>query len=706
MKTFIKLFILGLLLFPSCAFAQTQKMSKKFTGEFEWNFIGDYTFSGFRKENGEGVFDGSFQMVAKIDEKFNTYKRRYTATLKGSYTLKGSHSMGKLHGPMSLDANLNLNASNGDKLNNKYTFRGNFKNGNPDGNFIVDYPSYGIKVNVNYKDGILVGAYYVKGRDERSWNFSISGTLTSTGLPTGTWKFDTSSVYEMTFINGVVVNQSDYDYDLSVKAKDFASGKVSEEDLMKENICVIERNLALATKASLQIYHKGIDWSKLGLRRFNLSDTINYRCLDRLSTLSEEGYNKFKDAVREAIRTREKDSYKFVRQAYYYATSFHEHIDKERNNLSYANINRVDLVDLKPYVVGYPNWDSGVVRVYFTQEQVDEISQVIHESYLAQLDSISVSQIEKENSRYGSLYKDFKPHESNSNILIYQSGTYKYYVSSDAYEDYYIQNGKGAEILEILPADRHDIIKSKIKEFYDGLLMKVCDKFNSYSKHDQWRKIAGDSNAYMLEYKAVGNVERNNGGYILPSTVKIATKTSDDSANNCIRYKTFSFNVYFTYSNGTITISQESLYSQYFKRIKNEFDIIDELDLTIQQNNSKIAAEATDVYELFTTYQNSLDFTIHNGKLESAIKSRENFILLQNDVFKFIELRTTINNNHVNITDLKSTAPAIYKAYITYYSKYNPEWSPNVDFEKINALIDIQNRYYGTFDGNNHTISR
>lgn len=752
-----RILLLAICLCMACvAFAQTQKGSQRFCGSFDWDFMGDYTFNGIKQENGENIFDGPFQMSAKIDQNFNNYKNRYNATLKGSYLLKGSHSKGKLHGPMSLDATLNLSASNGDRANYKYTFRGNFKNGLPDGNFVVDYPSYNIKVNVNYKDGILVGAYSVKGRDEKYCFFSISGTLTSTGLPTGTWKFDTSTVYEKTFSNGVVVNQYDYDPDLCVKAKDFASGKISEEELMKENICVRVGNMALASKASMQIYHKGIDWDRLGLRRFNLSDTINYRYLDRLSTLSEEGLNKYKEGIVKAVRTGERDPYSFVRQAYYSANKLPENIEED-SNMHYFTINSVELNELKPYVIGYPDWSDGVVRVYFTPEQVDEIKQVIEEARLECIDSIPIDKLSISSIKY----TDFKPLDSDSNIMVYTNNDYIHYVSIGAYEDYFVQEGLGAEILNMSTDERRDILAAKKKEFDDKLAGRALELIDSFFYMDYWNSLFKESERLGYQVHEIKTPSSNH--YELSATVKIADNTNYD--DGYVKYKSYKFNIYFEYKHDyyggekQVQIdSNKTFMSSNFTRVRNEFDVIDDLGITININNCKVKSEAEDayqvielyqnsldftitddnlqsaidvrenfiayqnevikfvdlrkqldeeiaqnsikiktlsidLYELYILYQNSIDFRIKDNILQSAIESREKFILFQNDVFKFIELRNTIDNNHVNITSLKSSASAIYKAYNTYYSKCNLVWNPNVDFEKINALIDIQNRY-------------
>ena len=50
-------------------------------------------------------------------------------------------------------------------------------------------------------------------------------------------------------------------------------------------------------------------------------------------------------------------------------------------------------------------------------------------------------------------------------------------------------------------------------------------------------------------------------------------------------------------------------------------------------------------------------------------------------------------SNNLKIKNLKSAAPNIYKAYVNYSKMCDVSWKTDVNFETINSLIDIQEKY-------------
>ena len=477
MKTITRIFIWGLLLFPMCAFAQTQKESIIFSADSGCpiDFVGDYTYQFIRQQDGTKLEQGPFDMKASINQEFE-YKRFWKATVKGTYNLNGSHSKGNLNGPLTMSANLSISATNGDKATYSTSFRGNFKNGVPEGNFNVDHKyALPIKVNVNYKDGVLVGSYYVKGWDDCRLPFTTSGTLTSNGELTGTWTFeDAETKRYVTFANGVAIKQYDYDDDLCAKAKAYASGSISKESLLNDNICVLTGSLMLGKDAWTQILHKGIAWGKLGGYTFANAESIEYYYLKRLIMLSPEGYEKFKNGLVEYIKfggervqstaDYEPEDIRIKSAAYYNANNLR--FDKECG-LYCMGVNMNFEVFAK-YCVG--PIENTYCMVYFTMDQYNEIQQLMHETRMLNIDKVPITDINYPVS--GLEYKivdDFKQCPFDTNVIVYYDHYSNdrhrrdevLYYSRDVFEDYFIALGCVETILKVSPQDRYDIINHK-----------------------------------------------------------------------------------------------------------------------------------------------------------------------------------------------------------------------------------------------------
>lgn len=478
MKTITRLFIWGLLLFPLYAFAQTHKESIIFSADSggPMDFVGDYTYQFIRQQDGSKLEQGPFDMKASINQEFE-YKLLWRATVKGTYNLNGSHSNGNLNGPLTMSANLTMSATNGDNGTYSTLFRGNFKNGVPEGNFTVDHKyTQPIKVNVNYKDGVLVGSYYVKGWDDHSLPFMTSGTLTSNGELTGTWTFENLKEKRyVTFANGVAIKQHDYDTDMCAKAKAYASGSISKESLLKDNICVLKGSLMLGRDAWTQILHNGIDWEKLGGYTFANAESIEYYYLKRLILLSPEGYEKFKNGLVEYIKfggkrvqptaDYEPEDIRIKSAAYYNANNLT--LD-EKCGLYYMGVNMNFEVFAK-YCVG--PIEKTHCKVYFTMDQYDEIQQLMHEARMLSIDKVPIADLEY-SVRSGYEHKivaDFKQCPFDTNVIVYHDlysiDRHKrdevLYYSRDVFEDYFIAQGCAKTILEASPQDRHDIINKK-----------------------------------------------------------------------------------------------------------------------------------------------------------------------------------------------------------------------------------------------------
>lgn len=355
---------LTLMLFSQIIFAQRQQVSGFFYADLPYGIHGDYKYGYVVEENGKNTLDGPFTMIGSIDESKDGYKYWYTVRATGKYNLKGNHSHGNLHGPMTLNANLNISVSNGEKGSFKYFLNGNYKNGIPDGNFVVNYEGELLeKVNVTYKDGVLVGSYYASGANTEDLGFEIKGTLTQDGKMTGEWII-TNKTRE--FLNGVEITT--YDKELKDKAKLYAEGKMTKKELENEGIYVASDKINLGSRVKKIILNDIINYEELGFCDFSKSNDVYYEYLMKLPTIGDAGFKLFISD--------------------FLSDSMARHICSGDENGEFLGYIQYDWI-IKRYFIsllrddkysqfckGYPKWN-GLTKIYLSAAQVEEFTKAI-----------------------------------------------------------------------------------------------------------------------------------------------------------------------------------------------------------------------------------------------------------------------------------------------------------------------------------------
>lgn len=676
------------------AFAQRQKATDSFLAIFEWNFVGDYTYQYIRQDNGNEVLDGPFTMVASINERNLPYGW-YKANVTGKYNLKGTHSNGDLHGALTLDASMAASATNGERESRTYTFRGNFKNGYPHGNFRVEYPSYGVKVNVNYKDGILVGQFYVKAIGDDSLPCTTTGTFTSDGRMTGAWKYETvHGTKQVTFSNGVITNGSTYDSSLSAKAKAYASGTITKEKLLKENIFVKVDSMELGRDVYAQILTDGIPFEKLGGYDFSLSRYVKFYYLERIPTFSTEGLVKFAETIDPSVNPSEALDY------------------KPSMGLHYCTVYKDS--ELAQYCLGSPSWDYGMEHVYFTEDQYQELMTLIHEQKMQCVDS---KPFEELNSYNGPIEENLVSYFSMSpceeNIVVYTSGAVQYYYKVETFEDYYICRGYGGDVMKVVPESRQEIVSAKIQYYLEELkkfyLTETTNWFNNnivnVPASDIVQKLRCPVEYLPIISYQADSIESMEDGksYEIISTVCVADIKSDSSMNPVlgeVRYKTYRLNVYLTQdSAGNMMIDEDKTFSDAnFDRLKNDYDTIDALDAKIAENDEKIKALSKNSFKsgfgVYTSYKKSINMSVNHKDLQASIDVRNNFLSVQNNVFVFVDEVKALRDKDQDVLARCADRSDVTKAYSSYLKARDLSWSPEWKSEMLEGYLAVQDGVY------------
>ena len=187
-KIFIFMFSV-FLMNTNLVLAQRQEITEKYTASYPDTYVGipgTLKYSCIVAEDGSLIKDGPLSINCKLN-KTNVNG----TTVSGTYTLTTTYSNGMINGAMSSKYELVMTNKKGTETA-VVTFKGNFKNGVPHGNFVINNNVDNINLNVNYNNGKLVGAL--------SCN-KLKGKLNDQSKPIGTWG-------DQQFQNGVLITET------------------------------------------------------------------------------------------------------------------------------------------------------------------------------------------------------------------------------------------------------------------------------------------------------------------------------------------------------------------------------------------------------------------------------------------------------------------------------------------------------------------
>lgn len=272
-------------------------------------------------------------------------------TITGNYVLNAAAKNGNLNGSMSVKANYHgvKQLFRGQEVEDyAYSFSGSFINGVPNGTFTAKATNFGSST-VTYKQGVLVGSYYVDEIiDDRI--LTIKGSFNDSGKMVGVWdikKFGDTEVWE--FVNGVRVRMSSKQSESTPKqiemAKKYASGAITKEALEEEGYFPVQDSIALGDYSSDLYFLKFIaDWDKLPGRDFKKGFWVKYTYLYNILPIPK---TKFEEILSEYKQTG-KTHYPFVQ---------------------YDQL-------VKAYTIKYPT-DNGVICRRFTNEQLHQVKEAV-----------------------------------------------------------------------------------------------------------------------------------------------------------------------------------------------------------------------------------------------------------------------------------------------------------------------------------------
>lgn len=706
-----------MLMFAGVAASAQQRhlAQEKFLCEMLWNVVGDYEYNYIVGENGARQLDGPFSMTADFTDRNLTYEYVHKMDVAVKYSLTGANSVGYLHGPLTMQCEINFNATNGYKSTASYLYKGNFKNGLPDGNFNLTYIDDNTdKVNVNYKDGILVGSYYINCiRDNMP--VEIVGNLTQDGKPDGIWSMDfAGDIDTLSFQNGVLVSSEDYNDELLTKARQYASGAISEKDLNNENIHLIRESLLLGEYAYDVILRRdGINYDKLGGYSFTDSKEVSFVRLYQLPMLTDEGYQMLKDEFLQAEPTP------------IYSEMPIQTIDsnmREYNGrIAYSNDAKLHYICIgketkyAQYCTCTPDWSHYVAYIYLTEEQMSDLNKALHDYRI--LNAVTATKLAEIMSLTDDDVKSFNTLSSNMTTCKYDSNYYVYYyelhkkfmyVDAASWEELGITTHSHEKILEMAPESR----KAKLQEKITAFLLKEREDAMATCKaalegvkgqpltHSAYRNsdffVCDDPSDVTLSCSAVAPiVSYEIKGAILDNEEDLDRRYKVNVILN-VGKEDGAYSTYDTYlylDNMGRILQKESFDLSKATYIRNKYDDIAEIKEVIESNAAeirKLTLSHSDIMKSYQAFHNSYDMNPDHSDLDGTINRLNEFIKIQNDCKIFITARENVLKEDLNVKRTINKCADVSKAYSTYMKSVDLDWTPDGGLDKIKEVAILQ----------------
>ena len=243
------------------------------------------TYNCISNEDGDAIKNGPLTIRGSLNLSPNSYTQ-----VKASYGLTANYSKGKLNGAIKGVGSTYYKKIN-QSVESKYSLTGSFINGVPNGNFVASYEegtSYSENVNVTYKDGKLTGSYiYKMGKS------SISGTISSNGKLTGTWKMKGASYV---FQNGVLIKQDDGEKStpnsLQEISRKLANNSITVEQLEKDGYICVNESFEFGREMEY-ILSECYGLPECGGYEFPEPYEISYIEVQRPVTFTDKGFQQF-----------------------------------------------------------------------------------------------------------------------------------------------------------------------------------------------------------------------------------------------------------------------------------------------------------------------------------------------------------------------------------------------------------------------------
>ncbi|MBQ7258425.1 MAG: hypothetical protein IJS57_00585 [Paludibacteraceae bacterium] len=276
---------------------------------------GNEKYSYFVNEEGQKLRQGTYSFSGSKELSNNTNQ------LNGNYTLNATFANDQLNGTYSVSAVINGKtwsyARGWQSFSGSSKLTGVFSNGKPNGTFSASYNGdMRYSGSTTLKNGKYIGTYKYSGPGEDNSLWNISGQLTTDGKLIGNWKVENIVAdwhKSYTFLNDILIADGQMTPDVQNIAKQFAEGKISEENLAKKGYAIATNEIPLNLFIDYLLLNNDDDFGldKLGGYNFGEYSSKIYRKVVLANILTDEGFDLMCEAFRKVENPSEESNYNY-----------------------------------------------------------------------------------------------------------------------------------------------------------------------------------------------------------------------------------------------------------------------------------------------------------------------------------------------------------------------------------------------------------
>ncbi|MCQ2276529.1 MAG: hypothetical protein MJZ87_06270 [Bacteroidales bacterium] len=714
-----KIYLLLMMLVGSMSMTFAQTLHTYSNKDYETceGWLGTMTYTYYEDALGNYIKHGKLNIKAGVQANgWNSVESQYQG-ISLSYSANASFKDGWLNGPLTVTITGNKTTRHGKQTSNT-TLSANYSQGLPHGTWKFVSSTNGkveSSLNITYNQGVLVGAFSCA-------MFNTKGQLNNEGKLIGKWTDENPfGDNEYNFINGVLIthfirkdgrvtNSEDNTEEKMELAKQFAAGKISEDELFNDyGYGIREREMDL--KMVKSILYKSM--FGLCLDDIGGDKTREYGTPDEL-VLGKPYYELFLDHKVKSFDTEEEFNDFLVDWEV-------RLIDEEFEDPESENYNSFKDFTAKDMMLGYRLTDAQKekVRALYAQyvqdikpgkmEKIAQKQQQRAEERKRQ-EAQERKKIEQECAQFVefALNKLVDISKDRAGIKIFGADIVINVDYDNHSEDWQrlfcssspLRDNLGKQFKEFCPVVGYRIDSVDLNQF---VIYCTLEKFNKKEGSEYWQTKAYLTNKGINLDKSFifSNAVRVRGDW---DEIKDLQKSIEEGMSKINEQggKDFSdvVSAYKSYHKGYNQKVSDNLKETIQRltqltKVQRSYMTFINLRKQVADKQAQIIAECgksfSDVQKDYETFMKGYNLAISTDSIESY-KRMTDLMIIQDSCLKFLSYRKNIEDNDAKIMSNK-TCKNIVKAYAGYFKSADMSWSNAANAsEKLSTILAIQQK--------------
>lgn len=624
------------------------------------------------------IFDGAFSLNGTKDEN----------GIKESYSLSGFASRNQMDGD--LEASYSLEGViDEEKHYLVFNYKGSFEEGLPHGAMTIrsfGQGSSAYDVSMNFTKGVLTGKISFKAFAKKE--FMLAGNFTSEGEMVGEWKTGRYDVKNrqadrqtFTISDGIKISGTGYTTELEQEAKKYKEGKISQEQLKAKGITVRtikETDLEEVIKNAVR--NRFIPFDSLATADVS-KIRIEYKALAYFPCLNEEGFSKLLTAITDyngyanpdlttfgiAVDATDGSLYKTYSKSEEPLIKNPQWDNDSSCRVFFSKSQTEQLVSLVDNA--RKKWRNGSIAICRSNMET------LMEQYLLHKTPVEISTL-----MAGASQKGYKVDSDHS------AARYQEHAPIVGFENVSMEAAKDSTAAHVFVSRINvrniDSLGYRTYEWYirlrstdpKDLLNDVNDSFSA----ENFTRVG---NQYDTINNLISRIDRN-------------SETFRQEAQHAMTDPIAEYIAYIRNANqvddSDLEGSAERL--RQVLMFQNEFDKWMKKSIEVKETDTKIRTAGEDTPKIMDGYSRYLKHADLSWSPENNLDNLNKLEEIQDNILKYIECSCIIAENNRQIRKHASRHDHVVGEYKKFLKKQDLKWSAGADLHNLDTLIAIQNK--------------